>query len=390
MVTPRRRRAARVAWAILFAASVAAVPVLNRQTIGASAPAGERSARYGFQLTEASRASGVDFTHTGPTFDPRLGHIMPQVAAMGAAVAVADFDRDGWQDLYVTNSGEGSLNRLYRNTGDGRVRGRGRGDGRRRREPAWRRACRWAPCGATTTTTASTICSSTSTAARSCSATSGARSFERVTERAGLPRWVNANSATWLDYDRDGRLDLFIAGYWADGVNLWRLEHHPHHAGELRVRHQRRAQVPAAQHGRRDVRGRHRGAGHHQPALDAGRGGGGSARHRLPRPLLRQRLRRVGAVREPGRQAVRGRGADGGRGPHAEERHERLVRRHLQRRPDRDLQDQHLGAGRAGAGQRPLGADGADAEGRRWLTRTWRRGSASISAAGAGARSSAT
>ena len=49
---------------------------------------------------------------------------MPQVAAMGAAVAVADFDRDGWQDFYVTNSGEDSLNRLYRNTGRRHVRGR--------------------------------------------------------------------------------------------------------------------------------------------------------------------------------------------------------------------------------------------------------------------------
>ena len=38
---------------------------------------------------------------------------------MGAAVAVADFDRDGWQDFYVFNSAEGSLNRLYRNRGDG-------------------------------------------------------------------------------------------------------------------------------------------------------------------------------------------------------------------------------------------------------------------------------
>jgi hypothetical protein len=35
---------------------------------------------------------------------------------------------------------------------------------------------------------------------------------------------VNANSATWLDYDRDGRLDLFLAGYWADHINLWKLE----------------------------------------------------------------------------------------------------------------------------------------------------------------------
>ena len=38
---------------------------------------------------------------------------------MGAAVSVVDFDRDGWQDFYVTNSGEGSLNRLYRNNSDG-------------------------------------------------------------------------------------------------------------------------------------------------------------------------------------------------------------------------------------------------------------------------------
>jgi hypothetical protein len=57
--------------------------------------------------------------HEGPTLDPKLAHIMPQVASMGAAVAVADFDRDGWQDFYVTNSGEGSLNHLYRNQRDG-------------------------------------------------------------------------------------------------------------------------------------------------------------------------------------------------------------------------------------------------------------------------------
>ena len=76
-------------------------------------------ARYGFALEEVARRSGVDFTHDAPTFDAQLDHIMPQVASMGAAVAVADFDRDGWQDFYVTNSGEGSLNRLYRNQGDG-------------------------------------------------------------------------------------------------------------------------------------------------------------------------------------------------------------------------------------------------------------------------------
>src|SRR5690349_25977 len=75
--------------------------------------------RYGFRLEEVSKASGIDFKHQAPTLDAKLDHIMPQVASMGAAVSVVDFDRDGWQDLYVTNSGEGRHNCLYRNLGDG-------------------------------------------------------------------------------------------------------------------------------------------------------------------------------------------------------------------------------------------------------------------------------
>ena len=57
--------------------------------------------------------------HEAPTLDPKLAHIMPQVASMGAAVSVVDVDADGSPDLYVTNSREGSQNHLYRNRGDG-------------------------------------------------------------------------------------------------------------------------------------------------------------------------------------------------------------------------------------------------------------------------------
>jgi hypothetical protein len=46
----------------------------------------------------------------------------------------------------------------------------------------------------------------------------------RVTDKAGFPKWINANNAIWLDYDRDGRLDLFIAGYYPENVNLWKLK----------------------------------------------------------------------------------------------------------------------------------------------------------------------
>ena len=78
-----------------------------------------RRRRYGFRLTESAKAAGLDFVHEAPTLDPKLAHIMPQVSSMGAAVSVVDFDRDGHADLYVTNSKEGSKNRLYRNRGDG-------------------------------------------------------------------------------------------------------------------------------------------------------------------------------------------------------------------------------------------------------------------------------
>jgi enediyne biosynthesis protein E4 len=76
-------------------------------------------ARYGFLLRESAEAAGIDFVHEPPRLDKRLDHIAPQIAAMGAAVSVVDFDRDGWQDFYVTNSAPGSRNRLYRNNRDG-------------------------------------------------------------------------------------------------------------------------------------------------------------------------------------------------------------------------------------------------------------------------------
>ncbi len=79
-------------------------------------------ARYGFRFQESSLPAGISFTHTAATFDPKLQHIMPQVSSMGAAVSIVDFDHDGWADIYVTNSGEGSHNALYRNLGNGMFR----------------------------------------------------------------------------------------------------------------------------------------------------------------------------------------------------------------------------------------------------------------------------
>src|SRR5688572_17675380 len=119
MSSHTRQRLTWIAWTLVLVTSMVAVPVLNQRAAGRSHADDAAPARFGFRLQLLPAASGVDFVHKGPTFDARLEHIMPQVASMGAAVAVADFDRDGWQDFYVTNSGEGGLNRLYRNKGDG-------------------------------------------------------------------------------------------------------------------------------------------------------------------------------------------------------------------------------------------------------------------------------
>ena len=72
----------------------------------------------------------------------------------GFGVAVADYDNDGWPDIYVSNYGN---NRLYHNNHDG--------------------------------------------------------TFTDVAEKAGVALGGWSTGATWGDYDRDGLLDLFVPGY---------------------------------------------------------------------------------------------------------------------------------------------------------------------------------
>ena len=72
----------------------------------------------------------------------------------GFGVAIADYDNDGWPDIFVSNLGK---NRLYHNNHDG--------------------------------------------------------TFTDVAEKAGIALGNWSAGATWGDYDGDGRLDLFVSGY---------------------------------------------------------------------------------------------------------------------------------------------------------------------------------
>ena len=225
MTNPARQRALWVVWTLLFVASLAAVVALNRSTarVRASDVNREDVARHGFRLEESAKRVGIDFVHQAPTFDKRLDHIMPQIAAMGAAVAVGDFDRDGWQDLYVTNSGEGSLNRLYRNKGDGTfidVAGAMGVADVNREGTGVSMGALWGDFDNDGYEDLFLYKYGRPELFRN----DGGRSFVRVSERAGFPAWVNANAAIWWDYDADGWLDLFLSGYWSEDIDLWHLK----------------------------------------------------------------------------------------------------------------------------------------------------------------------
>ncbi len=219
---------------LLLAAAIVAIPVLNARSAGVPVPGvlgsdpdaihdGARAAaRFGFELVESAAKAGITARHEVPTFDSRLSHIMPQIASTGAAVAVTDFDRDGWLDFYVTNSREGSVNRLYRNKGDGTFEDVAAALGVadvNQRETGVSMGAVW---GDYDNDGFDDLLLYRYGRPELFHKEEGKR-FVATGVRAGLPSKVNANAATWLDYDRDGRLDLFIAGYWDESIDLWKL-----------------------------------------------------------------------------------------------------------------------------------------------------------------------
>ncbi len=217
----------RIVLGVFLVGLLAAAVLLSRWSTGGGAqPAADGAGsleRYGFELTEVAADAGLAFQHGIPRFDAKLDHIMPQIASMGAAVAVADFDRDGWNDLYVSNSAEGSANRLYRNLGDGRFEDVAAALGVAELNQPGTGVTTGALWGDYDNDGYPDLYVNKWGRPELFHNDAGA-GFTRVTEQAGLPAWANATSAVWFDYDRDGRLDLFIGGYYDENVDLWHLE----------------------------------------------------------------------------------------------------------------------------------------------------------------------
>jgi enediyne biosynthesis protein E4 len=222
------RPTARIVLTVIFFSLLAAPLVLKRfrtsgETANASIGASAALSRYGFHLSEAAKSAGVEFVHQAPKLDAKLEHIMPQVASMGAGVSIADFDRDGWADIYVTNSGEGSKNALYRNLKDGSFQDVAVEMGIADVNQSGTGVSMGAVWGDYDNDGYEDLFVYKWGRPELFHNDAGKR-FTRVTDHAKLPAWVNANTALWFDYDRDGRLDLFLGGYYAEDVDLWHLK----------------------------------------------------------------------------------------------------------------------------------------------------------------------
>jgi hypothetical protein len=180
------------------------------------------AASPGFSLHDETAAAGIHFVHHRPTFDPKIANIEPHVAAVGASVSVADFDGDGWADLYFTNSRFGEPNALYRNRGDGTFEevaaSAGLADLNRPGDGVSMGAV-WGDFDNDGREDVLVYRYGYLALFRNVDG----HHFEDVTAQAGLRRWVNSNGAIWLDYDRDGLLDLYVTAYFRSDIDLWHL-----------------------------------------------------------------------------------------------------------------------------------------------------------------------
>jgi hypothetical protein len=210
-------------------AGMLAIPVLlgdlsRKSAEGAHALAKEAALnKFGFYFQEVSGQSGVNFTHHSPKLDPLIDPILPQIASTGASVSVCDFDKDGWNDFYLTNSCFGYKNALYHNQKDGSfidvAESMGVADLNKEGSGVSMGAV-WADYDNDGYEDLLVFKWGKPELFKN----EQGKRFTNVTDKSGLPVWINANSAIWFDYNSDGYVDLFIGGYFPEDIDLWHLK----------------------------------------------------------------------------------------------------------------------------------------------------------------------
>ena len=177
-----------------------------------AAPRGKASGLpFHARLTDVAAQAGL----TRPVVYGGIDRVAYILETMGAGVAFIDYDDDGWLDIFLLGGSrleatpKESSNRLYHNNRDGTFTDVTERAGLFRQ--GW-------PFGVTVgdyNNDGFDDLFITYWGQNVLYRNNGDGTFTDVTREAGLiqaaPRW--GSGCTWIDYDRDGKLDLFVANY---------------------------------------------------------------------------------------------------------------------------------------------------------------------------------
>jgi hypothetical protein len=183
-------------------------------------PSAVAAQSIGIRFEDITRAAGIHFIHNNGSFGQKW---LPE--AMGSGVAFLDYDNDGWQDILIVNGMDWpgharhrSTLALYRNNHDGTF------------TDVTAKAGLDVPMYGMGVAIGDYLNNGYDDIFVTCLGQShlfrnnGNGTFTDVTKQAGL--WGPnefSTSAAWVDYDRDGHLDLVVANYvqWSPASDIY-------------------------------------------------------------------------------------------------------------------------------------------------------------------------
>lgn len=193
----------RLAGGVLLAAAL---------VIALAAAGREKELTAGRWFEDITGAAGIRSRHTNRQFDNPYARIMAGYTALGACAAVADYDGDGFDDVFVTDSSVSGKNHLYHNNHDltftdvavaaGVANGNDDEDASA--------AGLWLDYNNDGRPDLLVVRFGHNQLFENL----GNGHFRDVTRQAGLYRYLNAIKAIAFDYDHDGYVDLFVGCYF--------------------------------------------------------------------------------------------------------------------------------------------------------------------------------
>src|SRR6266571_5206318 len=195
--------------------------VADQSATQAQAPPATEAPRYSgpIQFTDVTAQAGIHFKHNSGAFGKKY---LPET--IGSGCAFIDYDNDGWQDILLINSmnwpghtGPKSYPALCRNNKNGTFTDVTKEAGLA--VEMYGLGCAVADYDNDGFDDIYVTCLGGNHLFRNL----GNGKFQDVTARAGVGEIGFSTSAVWFDYDKDGKLDLFVCNYveWSIDKDLF-------------------------------------------------------------------------------------------------------------------------------------------------------------------------